>query len=230
MLEALNNIQVEYSKPSIPIWPRIPQNHTYPIAIHLMQSIILLFHIHLLYNDLNEPTCINYSMFNTNKSTVCNTVCSVLFHIPNLPYKLLIHVIHTRFYFVLYDLYDFYGFYGFEKCQIFTNGMMLKMENQKTTRFVPGQNISGLKIKSWNKHVQINHNLGHISITWPLEMLNAHAIKWTYLEYGCKMLRANEWLLLDIGCFKMRGMRKKFEKVLKRWIMRPFDICDNYMF
>ena len=92
-------------------------------------------------------------MFNTNKSIVfntdCNTACkTVLFHIPNLPYKLLIHVIHTRFYFVLYDLYDFYGFYGFEKCQIFTNGMMLKMENQKTTRFVPGQNISGLKIKS----------------------------------------------------------------------------------
>jgi len=117
-----------------------------------MQSIILLFHIHLLYNDLNEPTCINYSMFNTNKSIVFNTDCNtVLFHIPNLPYKLLIHVIHTRSYCELYDLYDFYdfyGFYGFEKCQIFTNGMMLKMENQKTTRFVPGQNISGLKIKS----------------------------------------------------------------------------------
>ena len=28
------------------------------------------------------------------------------------------------------------------------NVMMLKMENQKTTRFVAGQNISGLKIKS----------------------------------------------------------------------------------
>ena len=36
------------------------------------------------------------------------------------------------FCFVLYDLY------GFEMCQIFKNGMMLKIGNQKTTRFVPG--------------------------------------------------------------------------------------------
>ena len=77
---------------------------------------------------------------------------------------------------------------------------------------------SGLKIKSWNKHVQINHNFGHISITWPLEMLNAHAVKWTYLEYWCKMLRANEWPLLDIGCFKTRRVwvkkvRKSTQKV-----------------
>ena len=141
-------------------------------------SIILLFHSFVIQR-LNEP---QNSLFNTNKSTVCNTV---LFHIHNVLYKLLmfsIHVIHTNFFFcfVLYDLY------GFEKCQIFKNGMMLKIGNQKTTRFVPGQNISGLKIKSWNKHVQINHNFGHISITWPLEMLNAHAVKWTYLEYGWK--------------------------------------------
>ena len=127
-----------------------------------------------------------------------------VFH-PCYPYEFL-------FCFVLYDLY------GFEKCQTFKNGMMLKIGNQKTTRFVPGQNISGLKIKSWNKHVQINHNFGHISITWPLEMLNAHAIKWTYLEYWCKMLRANEWPLLDIGCFKTRRVwvkkvRKSTQKV-----------------
>ena len=126
--------------------------------------------------------------------TQLNLQAFYVFH-PCYPYEFLFCI-------VLYDLY------GFEKCQIFKNGMMVKIGNQKTTRFVPGQNISGLKIKSWNKHVQMNHNFGHISITWPLEMLNA---------------------ISDV--FKRDGLEsKKFEKVLKRWIMRPFDICDNYMF